>query len=121
MSTLTRHVAILIDRYTIHSLTSLPHMDNKFNLESFKSLWDKVCYLIIDEVSMVLAIMMAQISDHISRAWGFATSLSNTSFGKTNVIFLGDFGQLKLVIDKPLFAYSLVEVIKVNQKQMPPR
>ena len=73
LSVPTGIVAVLINGYTIHSLTGLPHLDGKFNTESIKGLWNDVHYLIIDEVSMVSAKMMTQISNRISSARSFAT------------------------------------------------
>ena len=64
------------------------------NLEELEKLWSKVSYLIIDEVSMIGAYMLSQISARLQRAKGAWAISEDLPFGGVNVIFTGDFGQL---------------------------
>lgn len=100
--------AILIGGYTIHALTMLPS-SNKPNFKELRKMWRYVRYLIIDEVSMISAILMSEISDRLRQAKGEDTRVSNQLFGGVNIIFTGDFGQLKPVLQAALYKHSLVQ------------
>ncbi|TFK80736.1 hypothetical protein K466DRAFT_569464 [Polyporus arcularius HHB13444] len=74
--------AVLIGGYTIHSLLLLPNEDNP-DLQTLAVIWENIIYLIIDKLSM--------------HAKGWSALAEDQPFGGVNVIFLGDFGQLRPV------------------------
>jgi ATP-dependent DNA helicase PIF1 len=60
-----------------------------------RSLWGPIRYLVVDEVSMLSAKFMSQISDRMKQGKGEDDRVCHMPFGGVNVIFTGDFGQLK--------------------------
>lgn len=105
----TGAAATLIGGHTIHALTFLPNKCKK-DMTELPKLWKDVKYLIIDEVSMIGALFLSQISDRLKHATGI-----ERPFGGINVIFAGDFGQLKPVRAKTLFSHELVQSIGTYQ------
>lgn len=107
--------AVLINGYTIHALTFLPQVSGQgFAREKeLQELWKGVKYLVIDEVSMLSAQFLAQISKRL----GIATGKQALPFGGLNVIFTGDFGQLPPVKLKALYDHRLLDCIGQNQGQ----
>jgi ATP-dependent DNA helicase PIF1 len=85
--------------------------------EELQAIWKNVEYLIIDEVSMVSATLLAQISHRLNVAKGYASSRTDVMFGGVNMIFCGDLGQLKPVKASPVYSFNLVEQISVNSSQ----
>lgn len=108
LSTPTGCAAVLIHGYTIHALTFLPQSKWKYKKPELEAIWKEVQYLVIDEISMVSAKLLSQISNRIANARSWDTFNCSKPFGGINVIFTGDFGQLKPVKEKCLFSYSLV-------------
>ena len=106
LSAPTGAAAVLIGGYTIHSLLLLPSQSDKPNLQMLTLIWDTVLYLIIDEISMVSAGLMSQISSRLQHAKGRSALAEDRPFGGINVIFLGDFGQLKPVRGAALYAHK---------------
>jgi hypothetical protein len=98
--------AVLISGYTIHALTFLPSSKVRANQEELEKIWKDVKYLIIDEVSMISAYLLGQISERISKARA-AYGGADRICGNVNVIFLGDPGQLPPVGALPLFSREL--------------
>lgn len=92
----TGAAALNIDGYTIHSLTMLPG-NGKRKLTELRQLWSPVRYLVIDEVSMIGAKFLGDISRRLQQAKVEDGPLVSLPFGGVNVIFTGDFGQLKPV------------------------
>lgn len=103
----TGAAAILIGGYTIHSLVSLPQREG-VNLQELAKMWVGVKYVIIDEVSMVGAALLQQISARLQHAKGGTADAEDLPFGGVNVIFTGDFGQLKPVGEYALYNHDLV-------------
>lgn len=103
----TGAAAILIGGYTIHSLVSLPQREG-VNLQELVKMWLGVKYVIIDEVSMVGAALLQLISARLQHAKGGTTDAEDLPFGGINVIFTGDFGQLKPVGEHALYNHDLV-------------
>ena len=60
--------AILIEGYTIHALTFLPKSNYPLNHAGLENIWKTVKYLIIDEVSMIGALFLSQVSQRICQA-----------------------------------------------------
>lgn len=103
----TGAAAILIGGYTIHSLVSLPAREG-VNLQELANTWRGVRYVIIDEVSMVGAALLQQISARLQHAKGGTANAEDLPFGGINVIFTGDFGQLKPVGEYSLYNHDLI-------------
>ena len=103
----TGAAAILIGGHTIHSLTLLPDVPGK-NLQELCDIWDNVDYLILDEVSMIGASFMSMLNLRLQRAKGTNEALHDSPFGGVNVIFTGDFGQLRPVREAALYSHKLV-------------
>lgn len=102
--------AVLIGGQTLHSLIgSVPHGRRKSRkTEKLISTWSKSRFLIADEVSMVGATFMSELSGRIRQGKGDDAISSGLPFGGVNVIFTGDLGQLKPPIQKPLYAHEIV-------------
>ena len=105
----TGAAALNIGGYTVHSLTMMPGKVTKGLLKKLRSMWHEVKYFIIDEVSMIGAMILAQISRRLQLAKGNDGSPASSPFGGVNVIFTGDFGQLKPVQAASLYDYSYVK------------
>lgn len=117
LSAPTGIASVLIGGYTVHALTMLPANKNrKARLDILTEIWKSVDYLIVDEVSMISALFLAQVSERLSQARGWKGDRS-VIFGGINLIFLGDFGQLKPVHDSALYAYELVGDLRSNVHQ----
>ena len=104
----TGAAALLIGGHTIHSLTLLPDCPGK-DLQELAKIWDGVDYLILDEVSMIGAKFLSQLNSRLRHAKGYIEDETGLPFGGVNVIFTGDFGQLKPVRDPSLYCHSLVK------------
>ena len=104
----TGSAALNIGGYTVHSLTMMPGKITKTLLKKLRIIWGEVKYFIIDEVSMIGAMLLAQISRRLQLAKGNDGSPATRPFGGINIIFTGDFGQLKPVQAASLYDYSYV-------------
>ena len=103
----TGAAAILIGGQTIHSLALLPDSAGK-DLQELSKIWHGVDYLILDEISMVGAKFLSQLSARLQRARSYDDKACTLPFGGMNVIFTGDFGQLRPVKDPSLYNHNLV-------------
>lgn len=103
LSAPTGCAAVLINGYTIHALTMLPQSRFKPNMDDLAALWRNVTYLVIDEISMISASFLSQVSGRMSQA-----KINDNPFGGVNMIFTGDFGQLRPVLQKALYNHELV-------------
>ena len=92
----TGAAALNIGGYTIHSLVMLPSTSKQI-MQQLRELWSPVKYFVIDEVSMIGARFLADISRRLQLAKGDTGAAAVNPFGGVNVIFTGDFGQLKPV------------------------
>jgi DNA replication protein DnaC len=112
ISASTGIAAVLIGGYTIHSLTFLPKaFQKRLETEELQELWANVRYLVIDEISMIPAELLADISHRLCIAKFGADSSEKECkpFGGLNVIFTGELGQLKPVNNISLFSHELVK------------
>ncbi|PPQ76166.1 hypothetical protein CVT26_009225 [Gymnopilus dilepis] len=100
--------AILIGGQTIHSLILTSPTQKSTNLAMLTDIWRGVHYLIIDEVSMIGAQFLSQMSNRIRRAKGDEPMSCLMPFGGVNVIFVGDLGQLKPPMQHALYSHELV-------------
>ena len=103
----TGATAILIGGHTIHSLTMLPDGPGK-DFQELCRIWEGVDYLILDEISMIGARFLSQVNARMLRARGHDENRKDLPFGGVNMIFTGDFGQLRPVRDPPLYSHTLV-------------
>lgn len=101
--------AVLINGQTLHSLASLTPNSKRANVTQLTSTWKHVKFLIVDEVSMVGARFLSQLSNRIRQGKGEDTMGKEQSFGGVNMIFMGDFGQLKPPRQYALYANELVK------------
>jgi hypothetical protein len=62
---------------------------------------------------MVSAKFSSQISDRLRQAKGEDQVASHLPFGGVNVLFTGDFGQLKPVRQSALYAHNLVKKTRI--------
>jgi ATP-dependent DNA helicase PIF1 len=85
-------------------------------MEKLQDIWHNVRYLVIDEISMVSAQFLSQISEQINLARQ-CPSECGTMFGNISVIFTGDMGQLKPVKALPLFSHELVKDLRIETVQ----
>ena len=105
-----------IDGYTVHSLTMMRSKGSQ-NLTKLQELWGPVKYFIIDEVSMIGARFLSQISSKLQQAKGTHGNSALRPFGGIHVIFTGDFGQLRPVSAKSLYDHKLVKTYASNVGQ----
>ena len=120
--------ARLIGGNTLHSLAQISskkggktegdRRSHKTDKSSLMSTWKNVKYLIIDEVSMLGALLMSKLSQRMCQAMGNNPNACGVPFGGVNVIFCGDFGQLQLV-DTSLFAHRLVKAPDIQEGRCP--
>ena len=103
----TGAAAILIGGNTIHSLTLLPDTPGR-NLQDLCKIWGGVDYLILDEVSMIGASFLSMLNSRLQRAKGTDETVHDSPFGGINIIFTGDFGQLRPVRESPLYSHKLI-------------
>ncbi len=104
----TGAAARLVGGHTIHSLTMLPDSKKKKDLRELVNTWRGKEWMIADEISMVGGRFMSQWSTRIQQAKGDEGVLAELPFGGVNMIFLGDFGQLRPVKQAALYSYRLV-------------
>ena len=104
----TGAAAILIGGHTIHSLTMLPDTPGR-DLQELMDIWEGVEYFIVDEVSMIGAYFLSQVNARLTRAKGADDCWNEKPFGGINVIFTGDFGQLRPILDASLYSHNLVQ------------
>lgn len=107
LSAPTGIAAVLIGGHTIHALTLLPEKrQSRKNIESLVEIWRDVRYLVIDEISMISAGFLYQVSTRLQQAKGDADGPHPLPFGGINVVFTGDFAQLKPVKGEAVYAYN---------------
>ena len=122
----TGSAVCLIDGYTIHALTLMgvgsrstasnggameiegKSVKRKVNVDELQEIWHDVHYLILDEVSMVLAELLSNIADRLSLAKSGDSTTRDKPFGGINIIFAGDMAQLRPVKGSALYARSVV-------------
>ncbi|KAK6996628.1 PIF1-like helicase-domain-containing protein [Favolaschia claudopus] len=120
LSAPTGCAAVLIDGFTIHALTFLPKKQKERSgskTQELTKIWKDIKYLVVDEISMVSAELLAHICERLNEARAEKTFGTEKIFGGINVIVLGDIGQLRPVRAKSLFANDLVSQITPNVKE----
>ncbi|KAK7001750.1 PIF1-like helicase-domain-containing protein, partial [Favolaschia claudopus] len=120
LSAPTGCAAVLIDGFTIHALTFLPKKKDEkpgMHTAELNAIWKNVRYLILDEISMVSAPLLADICNRLNEALGERLIGVDALFGDINVILLGDMGQLRPVNSPSLFSRELVNQISPNVRE----
>jgi ATP-dependent DNA helicase PIF1 len=113
LSAPTGAAAVVIEGATIHSLALLPNRKN-VKVEALSLIWRDITFLVLDEISMLDASLLAEVSDRISLGKRGEHSSNDTPFGGINVLFTGDFGQLKPVAGSSLFSNRLVNRLSAS-------
>lgn len=113
LSAPTGCAAVLIHGQTIHALTLLGGR-SKVNQSELEAIWRDVQYLVIDEISLVSACLLSDISKRLCLAAATDPIAACKPFGGKNVLFIGDFGQLKLISAYALFSHELVHQLQPN-------
>ena len=104
----TGAAAILIGGHTIHSLTLLPDSPGR-NLQELFDICNGVDYLVLDEMSMIGASFLCMLSSRLQRAKGTDETVQDLPYGGVNMIFTGDFGQLRPVRESALYSHKLLK------------
>lgn len=101
LSSFTGVAARNISGMTLHAALGLDRNKNKSikARHDLVAMWEGVDYLFIDEVSMIGCKLIYQISEALVSVKG-----NTSAFGGINMIFAGDFAQLKPVSQKKLFS-----------------
>jgi len=100
---------VLIGGQTLHSLIFAGPNSKTANHEGLSSVWRDTQFLIVDEVSMVGAAFLSELSIRIRQGKGHDPQNRGKPFGGVNVIFMGDFGQLDPPRQASLYCYRLVK------------
>jgi len=100
--------AVLIGGNTLHSLVMATPNGASSDLAALGTIWKRVRYLIVDEISMVGAIFLDQFSCRIRQGKAAAGLPADLPFAGIHVIFTGDFGQLKPPGQYALYSSSLI-------------
>ena len=105
---------------TLHSLLRLPVKGKMSDLSTatlqfLQAQFQNVCFLMIDEKSMVDLKMLSLIDDHLRVIF---PATSHRPFGSINILLCGDFFQLPPIGGKPLYScrVSYVNEIKGQQR-----
>jgi len=99
--------AVLIGGQTLHSLIMLsPNQNKSVDIATLTARYRYIGTIILDEVSMIDARLMESFSKRLRLAKGEDHSRATLPFGGLNVIFTGDFGQLKPPIEQSLYSYK---------------
>ena len=100
--------AVLIGGSTLHSLVMVTPNGASTDLASLGAIWKDVRYLIIDEISMVGAVFLEQLSRRIRQAKAAVGLPADAPFAGVHMIFTGDFGQLKPPGQYALYSNGLI-------------
>ena len=100
----TGAAAVLIDGATIHSLAGLKKFGTGGSTvtDDLEKKLSPLLYIFVDEVSMLGSATLARLHDKLCAANHTA---KDVPFGGVNVIFAGDFFQLRPVEDRSLFSH----------------
>jgi len=114
----TGTAAALLNGSTYHSALSIPIDDAPEPQNEFKALaqvrtrLDGVDYIFLDEISMVACHSLYKISAQLAKA----KNVVDIPFGGLNMIFAGDFAQLKPVGGAPLYSNMVGTCLEASQK-----
>ena len=104
----TGSAAALLNGSTYHSILGIGSESNRTRNEqtsqrNVRERLDGVDYIFLDEISMVACHELYQISASLAKA----RNMTEVPFGGLNMIFAGDFAQLKPVFGSPLYSQTV--------------
>jgi hypothetical protein len=102
----TGSAAALLNGSTYHSVLNIGSdraRNDASSQISVRERLDGVDYIFLDEISMVACHELYQISASLAKA----RNMTETPFGGLNMIFAGDFAQLKPVFGSPLYSHTV--------------
>jgi Helitron helicase-like domain at N-terminus/PIF1-like helicase len=102
----TGSAAALLNGSTYHSVLNIGSDRARNDATSqinVRERLDGVDYIFLDEISMVACHELYQISASLAKA----RNMTETPFGGLNMIFAGDFAQLKPVFGSPLYSHTV--------------
>ena len=102
----TGSAAALLNGSTYHSVLNIGSDQARNDVTSQSSVHehlDGVDYIFLDEISMVACHELYQISASLAKA----RNMTEIPFGGLNMIFAGDFAQLKPVFGSPLYSHTV--------------
>jgi uncharacterized protein DUF6570/helitron helicase-like protein/PIF1-like helicase len=102
----TGSAAALLNGSTYHSVLNIGSDRSRNDATSQSNVrerLDGVDYIFLDEISMVACHELYQISASLAKA----RNMTETPFGGLNMIFAGDFAQLKPVFGSPLYSHTV--------------
>jgi len=116
LSSYTGVAAKNISGMTLHAALCLNQRNSKGSSDKTRrdliSMWERVDYLFVDEVSMIGCRLMLKISEALNDA-----KENQSPFGGINIVFAGDFSQLPPVGDTRLFSQINTHNVKTRQGQ----
>ena len=83
------------------------------NQNELENIWQVVNYLVIDEISMILAKLLSKISARMTQAQSWNPPSTTLPFG-VNLILTSDFGQLQPMHVLSLFSHKLIDNCSPN-------
>jgi len=99
----TGSAAALLNGSTYHSVLNIGSRNDATSQSNVREHLDGVDYIFLDEISMVACHELYQISASLAKA----RNTTETPFGGLNMIFAGDFAQLKPVFGSPLYSHTV--------------
>ena len=102
----TGSAAALLNGSTYHSVLNIGSdraRNDTTSQSNVRERLDGVDYIFLDEISMVACHELYQISASLAKA----RNMTDTPFGGLNMIFAGDFAQLKPVFGSPLYSHTV--------------
>jgi len=102
----TGSAAALLNGSTYHSVLNIGSdraRNDATSQSNVRERLDGVDYIFLDEISMVACHELYQISASLAKA----RNMTETPFGGLNMIFAGDFAQLKPVFGSPLYSHTV--------------
>ena len=102
----TGSAAALLNGSTYHSVLNIGSdraRSDATSQSNVRERLDGVDYIFLDEISMVACHELYQISASLAKA----RNMTETPFGGLNMIFAGDFAQLKPVFGSPLYSHTV--------------
>ena len=115
----TGSAAALLNGSTYHSVLGIGSdshrrpQNEQTTLAQVRTRLQGVDYIFIDEISMIACHEIYKISAQLSKA----RNCTNSPFGGVNMIFAGDFAQLKPVMGQALYNESVETILSKSQTQ----
>ena len=113
--------------FTTLNISGMSSLDNReshqiaADLQQLCDIWKGVDYLILDEISMIGATFFSLLNARLQRAKGTEDASTDVPFGGINILFTGDFKQLRPVRDPCLYSHDLVRSANFHNSAHLPR